>query len=527
MYMARIIRWMLAYLFALSSSAAFSQTGFSIGSGQPSGETMQAKCAALKASDFSKIPEAPTQVTMTKMVDASGDIPAHCEMRGVVMPSVGMVFRLPANWNGKFLMQGCGNWCGTIYPRACDEPLRRGYACIQTDAGHVARPEDVNWTDGQWAYNNLQAELDYGGRASHVTAVAGKVITEAYYGRRPEYSYFCGCSYGGHQSMVLAQRFPHDFDGIVGGGAPNKLGPLMQQNLWALANAYRNHLPIFSEADIDVLHGDVLVRCDKDDGIADKLLSNPNACSVNPSRLVCRPGQTTGCISNDIAQAAARMYSGPVDAQGRQTSAGGWAPGSELFWRRVYRPDGTGLAALAPNYYRYMGYSPDVGPGWDPASYDFDKDHRRSDVMETLYAAANPDLRRFRDNGGKFINYVGWHDLGTIPAEAIDYYDTTTKTMGGRTETEKFFRMFMIPGALHCRGGEGPDSVDFLSYIEAWVERGEAPDKMIGARRDAEGKTVFTRPLYPYPRHAYYTGKGDPNDAANFRSVDPTQKSAR
>jgi feruloyl esterase len=480
--------------------------------------TNAARCASLMGSDFSAVPEAPTQIVRARLVEASEGLPEYCEIRGVVMPNVGIVFKLPAaDWNGRFFMAGCGNWCGTIYPTACNDPLRRGYACIATDAGHLARPEDTNWTDGQWAYNNLDAELDYGGRASHVTAVAGKAIAEVYYGRRPARSYYMGCSYGGHQAMVLAQRFPWDFDGIVGGGAPNNLGTLMQQNLWALANAYdANRLPVFSEADIDVLHRAVLAQCDMDDNIADGLVSNPRACSIDPMRLVCRAGQRAGCLSRAIATLAARMYSGPVNSAGQQTSAGGWEPGSELFWRRVYRADGTGLAALAPNYFRYMGRTPDLGPSWDPRSYDFDQDYRRHDVMETLYAADSPDLRRFRAAGGKFINYVGWHDLGTIPDEAIDYYETTERTMGGRAQTEDFFRMFMIPGALHCRGGEGPDSVDFLSYIEAWVERGEAPDVMIGARRNEEGRTLFTRPLYPYPTIPRYRGVGDPNDAASF-----------
>lgn len=510
-----------SWLWRLAAALLLTMAGTTAFAAEGDAAPDPAACVAMQGKDFSGIPEAPTQVVRTAIVAARDKVPAHCELRGTVMPNVGFVFKLPANWNGRFFMAGCGNWCGTIYPRACDDPLARGYACIASDAGHVARPEDVNWTDGQWAYNNLQAELDYGGRASHVTAVAGKAIAAAYYGRPPEKSYYCGCSYGGHQAMVLAQRFPDDFDGIVGGGAPNNLAALMQQNLWSLANAYtRDFKPIFTEADIDVLHKAVLAQCDMDDGVKDGLLSNPPACRIDPLRLVCKPGQQAGCLSAKIAAIAVKMYSGPTDNQGKPVSAGGWAPGSELFWRRVYRPDGTGLAALAPNYFRYMGRSPDLGPGWDPTSYDFDQDHRRNDVMEALYAADNPDLRRFRDAGGKFINYVGWHDLGTIPAEAIDYYEMVTRTMGGRKPTEAFMRMFMIPGALHCRGGEGAETIDFLTYIENWVERGQAPDKMIGSRIDESGRAAFTRPVYPYPQLPRFHG-GDPKDAASFAPAEP------
>ena len=501
----------------LGAPAAMAQTGT-----QPSPAQ---RCSTLTRADFSRVPEAPTQIVRVKSVDAKDNVPAHCEVRGVVMPNVGFLLRLPdANWNGRFFQVGCGNYCGSVDPRAfnCDDPLRRGYVCIATDAGHVARPEDIGWTDGQWAFNNLQAELDYGGRASHVTAVAGKAVTENYYGKAPAKSFYMGCSYGGHQAMVLAQRYPWDFDGIVGGGAPNNLGRLMQQNLWAIANGYDSNLKsVFSEADLKALHDDVLARCDMDDGVKDGLVSNPRACKVDPDALVCKPGQTSGCLSQKIADVAKKLYSGPTNAKGEKISAGGWMPGTELFWNKVYKPDGEGLVALAVNYFRYMGRIPALGPGWSPSTYDFDQDYKRNDVMETLYAADNPDLRRFKAAGGKFINYAGWTDLGTIPDQAIDYYETTERTMGGRAATQDFFRMFIIPGALHCRGGEGPDSVDFLSYIEAWVEQGKAPDAMTGSRPNGSGGVAFTRPIYPYPKYAKYKGSGDPKDAANFQPVNP------
>jgi len=480
------------------------------------------RCAAVSSADFSKVPEAPTQILQTRVVEAKDKVPAYCVVQGAVTSSVGFELKLPAsNWNGKFFEAGCGNWCGVIYPKACDEPLRRGYACIFTDSGHKAKADDVHMTDASWAYNNLQAKVDWGGRASHVTAVIGKAITETYYGKAPSKSYFMGCSYGGHQALVLAQRFPWDFDGIVGGGAPNSISELMQQNAWALTNAFSNWKPVFTEADIKVLHDDVLARCDMDDGVKDRIISNPGACKVHPDALVCKPGKTTQCISQQAADVAKRMYSGPTTSTGQRLVTGGWTPGSEVDWRIVYKPDGTSLAALAPNYFGYMARIPDIGPGWTVRDYDFDRDYKRNDVMETIYSAANPDLRRFKAAGGKLIEYVGWSDLGTLPASAIDYYKTTEKTMGGRAATEDFFRMFMIPAARHCRGGEGPYEVDFLSYIEAWVEKGKAPDVMIGSHPDGSGGVTFTRPLYPYPKHAKYKGSGDTKDAKNFGPVTP------
>jgi hypothetical protein len=481
------------------------------------------QCSALSKADFSGIPEAPTQILQAASVEATVSVPAYCVVKGVVAPNVGFELKLPAvNWNGRFFEAGCGNYCGVIYQKVCDAPLRKGYACIATDSGHKAPAGDVFMTDGKWASNNLQAELDWGGRATHVTAVAGKAITENYYGKAPVKSYFEGCSYGGHQAMVLAQRFPWDFDGIVGGGVPNSISDLMQQNAWAISTAFDANLTsIFSESDIRVLHNAVLAQCDMDDGVKDGLISDPRACKVDVDKLVCKPGIAKDCLSSEAAVAAKKAYSGPTTSSGRVLTAGGWMPGSELDWRTVYNSNGTGLVALAENYFRYMARIPDLGRDWVTRSYDFDRDYKRNDVMETLYAANNPDLRRFKAAGGKFINYVGWNDLGTVPSKAIDYYETTLRTMGGRVATEDFFRMFMIPGARHCRGGDGPYSIDFLGYIEDWVERGKAPNVLIGSHPNDSGGVAFTRPIYPYPLRAKYTGSGDPKDAGNYKAVGP------
>ena len=384
-------------------------------------------CTKLLSADFSRVPEAPTQVLGANLVEAKDNVPGHCSVKGVVTPRVGFELKMPLeNWNGKFFQAGCGNWCGVIYPKACDDPLRRGYACIATDSGHKAPTRDPFMTDAKWAYNNLEAELDWGGRATHVTAVAGKAITESFYSSAPTKAYFMGCSYGGHQAMVLAQRFPFDFDGIVGGGAPNNIGELMQQNAWAITHGFDANLKsVFSEDDIKVLHGAALARCDLDDGIKDGLVTNPRACKVDPDALVCKSGQTSNCLSRKSAGAAKKMYSGATNSKGESLSLtpGSWTPGSEIDWRDIYRSDGKGLAALADNYFRYMGRQPDLGPEWQVRDYDFDRDYRRNDVMETLYSAGNPDLRRFKQAGGKFINYVGWNDLGTVP----DKRSTITK----------------------------------------------------------------------------------------------------
>lgn len=431
----------------------------SMASEQPSSaQVVGERCSALSGADFANLIEAPTRITQTTSIEAKGRVPAYCLVIGVVTPNVGFELKLPdVNWNGRFFEAGCGNWCGLVYPEACDAPLGKGYACIATDSGHKAPADDVFRTDAKWASNNLQAELDWGGRATHVTAIAGKAITEFYYSKAPAKSYFMGCSYGGHQAMVLAQRYPWDFDGIVGGGAPNSVSGLMQQNAWAISTAFDQNLKsIFSEADIRLLHKAALDQCDMDDGVKDGLIGNPRACKVDVDKLVCRAGSAQECLSPEIAAAAKKAYSGPTTSSGKPLSAGGWAPGSEVDWRIIYNANGTGLVALAPNYFRYMGRLPALGADWQTRSYDFDLDYQRNDVMETLYTAYNPDLRRFKAAGGKFINYAGWNDLGTLPDQAIDYYETTEKAMGGRAATQDFSGCSSSPGRVTAAAARDP-----------------------------------------------------------------------
>jgi hypothetical protein len=186
-------------------------------------------------------------------------------------------------------------------------------------------------------------------------------------------------------------------------------------------------------------------------------------------------------------------------------------------------------------YFSYAGFMPSPGSSWKLADFDFDRDYKRLRMAESLMGAAdNPDLRKFKTAGGKLIIYQGWQDESDIPADAIDYYETAEKTMGGRASTQEFFRLFVVPGMDHCSSGPGPFAIDYLTYLEDWVEHGHAPASLLGAHIDgisrgeafsltfplANKAVSFTRPVYPYPLRAAYSGSGDPNDAANFAAID-------
>ena len=402
--------------------------------------------------------------------------------------------------------------------------------------------------DGLWAYSNLQAEIDWGYRATHVTALAGKVITERFYKKAPDKSYFMGCSTGGRQGMVEAQRFPWDFDGIIAGAPASDQSGIIMVRLWAaLAMRASDGASILSHADLQLVHNAVVAACDMNDGVRDGLIGDPRTCNFDPEELVCKGNSNTRRLSRQQANAVKKIYGGPMTSKGEKIYAdGALMPGSELAFGEYYQSGH--FSSFDVDFLRYMAFIPDPGPNWQPSDLNFDRDYMRFGMMESLYAANNPDLRAFKGNGGKLIVYHGWADAGAggiPPLKTVDYYETAEKTMGGHAATRDFFRLFMIPGMGHCGGGEGADHIDFVSYLENWVENGQAPDVIVGAHIDTDQflsthdskspnfsreyelflndprSVKFTRPVYPYPIQAKYKSMGDPNRAESFEPVHP------
>jgi hypothetical protein len=503
-------------------------------------------CEKLSSVEFSNIVDAPTQISKAAIVSGYGRTPSYCLVQGYVAPQIGFELRLPSSgWNGKFLEVGDGGWGGEMFTFLCDGPLRKGYACIASDMGHKGGTEQA-----LWAADNLQAQIDFGYRATHVTALAGKAIVESYYSRTPSKSMMFGCSLGGYQGLVEAQRFPWDFDGIVAIAPDSESeADIAMRIVWHMRNVIdANEQPIFSQSDLQLLHDAALGKCDMTDGVKDGIVGDPVGCRVDPAQLACKVGQKAGCLGERQVDAATRIYSGPVTSKGEKISTRGMLPGSELEWNYYDR-------RWALELFRYALFTPSPGPGWKATDFDFDRDYKRLGVG-AFYTDNNPDLRKFKAAGGKLIVAQGGIDTGEVPGAVFDYYDTVERTMGGRQATEDFFRLFVVPGMQHCTGGDGAFAIDYLSYLEAWVERGQAPSKMIGAHVDKaylreisgldpnvkdtwvrderawEGAYVklvfpldpdvpvsFTRPVYPYPLHAKYKGNGSPNEAANFVPV--------
>ena len=364
-------------------------------------------------------------------------------------------------------------------------------------------------------------------------------MTTAYLGHAPSRAYFMGCSTGGRQAYVEAQRFPDDFDGIIAGSAPHSETGSGYQLAWTvLANMDGDGGYILHEREAHLLHDAVVKQCDLNDGIADGLIGDPRMCRFDPGVLACKAATSDDrCLTPKQVAAARKMYGGPVDATGRRIGTqGGVMPGSELNWIGDYMPRGDRqpqYVAFMTSFFRYMGFDPPPPAGWTLKDLDFVRDRPRMAAAEVPHNAQNPDLREFERRGGKLIGFQGWSDTSVVPLGTLDYYDTVTRTMGGLAKTQDFYRLFVVPGMRHCSAdSEGADNIDFLTALDTWVETGRAPDALVGAQVD-HPTPVFSTPLFPLPRElvrrtrvvfpypdvARYKGRGDPDDPANWSRV--------
>ena len=539
----------LALSIVIAWLAELSLAGVAIA--EPAATVDPAQCAALAVADFSQISDAPTQVISARPMTATQDLPAYCQLMGYVTPKVGIKLGLPSPWNGKFMEMGCGAHCGVLdgnsLPWSCDSALRKGYACIVSDMGH----RGTGGGDGLWAYGNLQAKFDWGIRATHVAALAGKAIAEHYYAQKPKKAYFMGCSTGGRQALQEAQHFPWDFDGLVAGAPPVDLSMLYMTFVWGIRATHNAAgKALLGSDELKRLTAAAVAKCDLDDGVKDGIIGDPLHCRFEPSELACKAGQTHDCLTPEQIEAAKKVYSGPMNSSGVKLSLGGPLPGSEYGtlagsphdWREAY----TGVDGKSPGYeglategFRYLFFLPESGPKWRLSDFDFDSDYKRLGLMQSLYDSSNPDLREFKAAGGKMIIFQGLNDNSVLPRSTIDYYETVERIMGGQAATEDFVRLFLLPGVGHCVGGDGAFDADYLSSLEAWVETSRAPDKLISSHVRLEDikfesaddfpklirrmeypldpSTVeFSRPVYPYPTRATYLGHGDSKDAHSF-----------
>lgn len=462
-------------------------------------------------------------------IPSSGEAAGRCRVVGVLPPEIVFEVALPMSWNGRILMSGNGGYAGT----SPDAPGRRrrsnqvastGFVSVYTNTGHDRTAEPL----GTFALNNRQKEIDYSFRAVRLTIQTAKELAGLFYGQPANYTYWVGCSTGGRQGLMAAQRFPKDFDGIVV-GAP--VLNFTDTQIWGAWNARALTEAPISLSEIEIVANAVYDRCDAFDGLWDGLIDDPRVCDFDPAMHLptCDGNGGSRCLSAEQVDALEKIYGGvisrgeilfPGQPFGAEASPP-TGPRRTSGWDQWMISDRgpSRQAVFAETFMRYMAFEPDE-PDFDLRSFDFDRDPHRMDFMRSILDATDPDLTRFRDAGGKMIMYFGWADTALNPLMGVDYYEEVQAVTG--PSTKDFFRLFMVPGMFHCGGGLGVSRADYLGALMAWVESGTAPDRLV-AERVVEGETEMTRPLCPYPEIATYDGAVDPRSADSF-SCGPTRK---
>jgi feruloyl esterase len=482
---------------------------------------------------------------------ASGTTPPHCYIQGIIAGRIRFHMQLPLseNWNGRLLNIGDGGKDGQL--DYADHRLAQGFAVANSNTGHDSGSEPR----ASFAWENLQGVIDFGYLAVHLTANASKTAVRAYYGKAPAFTYFEGCSTGGRQGLMEAQRFPDDFDGIVSGAPVFDYQALNTSHVWfaqrVFADNFKGNLAFDKDKDgvpesltkWQILRDAVITKCDSLDGIQDRLIDDPTRCKFAPevdlATRMC-PGDVDGdaCFTKRQIQTIQDIYRGPRDSQGVRTFKG-MDLGSEWGWDYTmfaHKANGLFPAKLlyGVDHINFLFYQESPGvPMPNPldttqrpdkratppeyAWWEFNIDDvtaGKGAFMSSITDATDTDLSRFlKREGGKLLLYHGWADPEGQAEPTLDYYKAVVeKTFAGDiAAAREKIRLFMIPGMGHCGGGPGCSEWDRLAPLVEWVERGRAPDYLVGEHR-TNGKVDNQRRICAYPERAVYIGPAGGQD---------------
>jgi feruloyl esterase len=472
------------------------------------------------------LPEVKITEAETVPAASSGAITApHCRVAGVIGTEIRFSLLLPDTWNRKFVMGGGGGFVGdvdnqAIQPAYVATPVvNAGYATVGTDTGHRGTPIDASW-----ALNNPEREINYGYLGVHRTAEVAKQILRRYYGANTTRSYFFGCSNGGRQGLMEAQRYPDDFDGIVAGAPAADFVGIAAQFIKDARAQYPDPTdltPLLPAETMRSVATQVLDRCDAADGVKDDVVDDPRSCEVDTAKLA----GLTDAQRNALKAIYAPTRSGgatifPAQPFGGEADMLGWPLWISGMPPRPGQPQGGSLRYIfGTQFFKYFVFD---DPKWDYTNYDLSTWKADTARAAAFLNATNPDLGAFKSKGRKLLLWHGWSDTALSALATIKYHD---EVKARDRKADAYVRMFLMPGVLHCSGGSGPDKVDWVTAIDEWVEGGKAPDRLI-ARKIAKGETIRTRPLCRYPQRAVYTGSGSTDAAENFVCRDAASPSS-
>ncbi|MCG8708234.1 tannase/feruloyl esterase family alpha/beta hydrolase [Brenneria sp. 4F2] len=510
------------------------------------------ECATLRSLDLTEIGGKGSLITSAQVATVNNS--QWCQIEGTLAPEIGFKLLLPTeNWSRRYMQLGCGGLCGQINLQAgaaagCAPLQDNAFALASSDMGHSAQEDDFG--------KDRQKRSDFAWRGVHLTAVAAKKLIAAYYHQPAAWSYFNGCSDGGREALMEAQRFPLDFNGIIAGAAAmNFQAQNALYHAWqVISNRGPDGKALITAAQLPMIHQAVLTQCDMLDGQQDGLIADPQSCQPDFSPLRCdnnRQNADGQCLTDAQLTALHKLYDGPREAKsGKKLIVAGPQYGSELAWEGVFIPrqaDGAVLSqSISLSSLRYMNFTPNPSADFTLQDLKFDQaTFARLSKLHALYDATNPDLRAFAEAGGKLIIWHGWADPHISPLNSIAYHQALGQEMG-ETQRQRFERLYLLPGVYHCSGGEGPSLVDFLTPMMNWVEQGTAPDGItawqasprqhnsFGQPTSAAGKPAkmpakpqemrvetipahtASRPVYPYPEYAVYSGSGEVDRASSY-----------
>lgn len=431
-------------------------------------------------------------------------IPKHCRVTMVLKPSadsnINSELWLPAeNWNGKLMVVGNGGFAGSIQGYGdMQVALRLGYATSATDTGHNA----ADGPNGMFALGHPEKIVDFADRAVHDTTVKSKQLIKEFYDRTPQYSYFKGCSTGGREAVMAAQRHPDDYDGIIGGALANRHIQMHTAGFARSVILARNPDQAVPAEKAQMVTKAVLAKCDT---YKEGFLNNPRQCSFDFSTLLCKGADGDTCLTKAQLTSVEAFYGGLKNTKGELIFSG--------------QALGNPMPALRSNQMinvidtvRIWGFQ---NPEYDWHTFDLDRDMPIINSKVGFVDAVDPDLKAFKAHGGKLFLYAGWGDTTITPENTVLYYESVLHKMG--KGQDDWMRLFMVPGMAHCGGGNGPNTFDSIGTLETWREKGAAPAQVTAAN----AAVTLTRPLCPYPQYAKYKGSGNQKDAANWVCAAP------
>jgi feruloyl esterase len=454
------------------------------------------------------------------LVPSTGDVPAHCRVDGTITGDIGFRLALPLKWNGRLYMYGNGGFSGEDAdgPRELTSVaagLSNGFAVVRTDTGHLASREPA----ASFA-SNPGKMIDHAYLAVHESIQFAKQAVIAFYGRQASKTYWQGCSTGGRQGVMSAQRYPDDFDGIAAAAPTLDWNNIMIKGLWTRLAFQGAGLTV---GKMHTVFGAVMKKCDAVDGLKDGLIDDPRQCRFDPVKDVphCTSTDTDSCLTDKQVDGLQRIYAGPKDSSGKplfHSQSVGFENIATMA-PFIAQPDGGNglLSQMADSWMKYIIFG---SKDYDTATYNFDLDPARGAAINSIMNP-KPDLAAFEARGGKMLTYWGWSDTALNPQMGIAYYEKL-ENLYGADKLRSFYKLFMIPGVAHCEGGYGPGTIDALTPVIDWVEQGIAPQRLF-ARSAPQSQNPYTRAYCAFPERTRYKGKGDANDPANFECVPATR----